>query len=249
MIDTKIPHNKIQFIDIESATGGKDIFAIGPQMAMAWQRVCDSKYKDEMKEPNVTAGSLYKKYAALYPEFGRIVCISIGYFKNETDIAVKAFYHEDERALLKMAMEEMTRLSGNYRFICGHNIKHFDIPFIIRRAVILNMFIPTFFDIYGVKPWDLKQFVDTMEIWQCGSFTTGSCTLDSIACALGLSSPKDEMSGDMVSTVFWMPSGPGFVRIAKYCNFDVISDMAVYIRITKGADAMKSIKVAENVYE
>ncbi len=239
MIKTGIDHTKIAFIDIETVHGYSDIFDLPLSMATAWANVCESKYKDEYSD-TVSVGTLYKKYAALYPEFGKIICISIGVFKNETEFTVKAYYSTDERELLINVGNALTQLSSKYRTIGGHNILGFDIDYMIRRSVINGVNLPSSFDLYGIKPWDLKdRFIDTMVMWKGLSTYLGSCSLESISAAFGIPSPKEEMNGSKVSEYFYLPTGPDFKKIGIYCNRDVYSCARCYLRMTKGNDAMK----------
>lgn len=242
MIKTGISHEKIAFMDIETANASKEIFELPASLAIAWQRLCVSRYKDEGDD----YGALYKKYSPLYPEFGRIVCISIGWFTSATDFHVKAIYGEngDESSLLKQFINEWTGLSKTCSFLGGHNIKQFDIPFIIRRSLILNVSLNSTFDLYGKKPWDISQFVDTLEMWKVLGANMGSATLDAISAAFGFKSPKEEMDGSLVSTFYYLPAGPDYKKIGGYCNFDVVSCAAVYVRMTAGHN---NFKVVENI--
>ena len=242
MIKTGIDYTKILFFDVETVHGSEKLFKAETSLATAWGHICESKYKEESDD----FGMLYKKYAALYPEFGKVVCFSMGYFTNEKDFTVKAYYSDNEKALLDEFSKVITKnLTGNVKFLGGHNIKRFDIPYMMRRAIIQDVYLPTIFDTYLKKPWELNDYVDTLEVWQCGTIGLGSSTLESIAASFGMKSPKEEMSGDMVSTVYYMPSGPDFKRIGKYCNFDTITSAAVYMKMSKGHYNMK---VIENIY-
>jgi DNA polymerase elongation subunit (family B) len=246
MIKTGIPHTNILYLDIETATGYKSLFDAPLPLAVAWEHVATSRYKEELSD-TVSIDTLYKKYAALYPEFGRIVCISMGYFENETDFKVRAFIGEDEYELLQAVSKAITQFSAKYKYLCGHNIKNFDVPYMIRRSVITGSILPTTFDIYNVKPWEVVQFIDTMDMWKSGANYLGSMTLESIAAAFGFKSPKEEMDGSKVSTYYYLPSGTDFKGIGKYCNGDVITTACIYIRMTRGDAFMKTIKVVENI--
>ena len=243
MIKTNIPHTSILFLDIETAHGSKALFEAGASLATAWAHVAESKYKDEGDD----YGILYKRYAALYPEFGRIVCVSMGYFKNETDFCVRAYQNTDEKQLITDVGNEITKLSASYKVLGGHNLKQFDVPFLIRRALVHNLHLPVMFDLYAAKPWEMTQFIDTMEMWKSTAMSLGSATLESIAAAFGFKSPKEDMNGSMVSTYYYLPEGPDFAKIGKYCSGDVIVTACLYVRMTKGDSALKAIKVVENV--
>lgn len=252
MIKTGIDHTKIAFIDIETAYEYKDIYDAPAALAAAWARVVDSKYASEISD-KVSYGELYKKYAALFPEFSRIVCISMGYFNSPTEFKVNAFYGEggSEKSLIDQFSEASTKLSAQCKHIGGHNIKGFDIPFIIRRALIKGAILNTNFDLYNAKPWEVVQFVDTMDMWKPLNAYVGSASLYSIAAAFGFKSPKEEMDGGMVSTIYHMPEDTGSTsrniqKIGKYCNGDVITTAFIYVRMVKGDAFMRTMKVTAN---
>lgn len=254
MIKTGIKHTDIIFIDIETASVAHEIFHLSatPSLAIAWNTIHESKYKDELTDDGkdkLGPGSSFQKYAALYPEFGKIVCISLGHFKNESEFCVKAYYgNRDEKALLDEVSAELTKLSASKKYICGHNIKNFDIPFMIRRAVIVGTSLNTPFDIYGRKPWDIVEFIDTMDMWSAGAFNLGSRSLESMCAAFGMKNPKEEMHGNLVSTLFYMPGEEGLPKIGKYCNFDVISVSACYCKMTKGDFRFMKLAPTDNIY-
>ena len=249
MIKTGISHDKIAFLDIETASSYESIFDMPTPMAVAWEHVVENRYKDELSD-TVSVGDLYKKYSALYPEFARIVCISIGHFTSPTDIKVKAFYGEngDEKSLINQTMAELTRLSTITNCIGGHNIKNFDIPYIVRRSIVVDTALLTTFDLYSRKPWEITQFVDTMEMWKVLNSNVGSASLESIAAAFGFKSPKEEMSGSRVTELYYSDDPDKFKKIGKYCNGDVLTTLLIYVRMTKGDVFMRTMKVVENSY-
>lgn len=248
MIKTGIDHSKIVFLDIETVSAKHEIYDLQESQAIAWSKVVDSKYKDELSdEHRITYNTLFKKYAALYPEFGRIVCISLGYFISATDLVVQAFTGTDERLLLSKVSAELTKLSATHKIIGGWNIKQFDIPYMVRRSAILDMNLDIRFDYFSKKPWEMTDFLDIMEVWKAGATYLGSNSLESVSAAFGFKSPKESMEGSMVSTVFYAPdTKDGLDRIGKYCNSDVIYCSTLYVRMTRGNDFLRTIKVASN---
>jgi hypothetical protein len=56
---------------------------------------------------------------------------------------------------------------GAYPVIVGHNVLAFDLPFLMKRAVVLGKRIPTWFP-KDLKPWSDRVF-DTMQRWGFGS--------------------------------------------------------------------------------
>lgn len=100
-----------------------------------------------------TAAEFYER-AGIWAEFGKVVCISVGYFtyKNgDRQFRVKSFAGEERRLL-----QEFSNLIDEYfndptRVLCGHNIKEFDIPFVVRRMLINEVKIPNKLCIIGKK--------------------------------------------------------------------------------------------------
>ena len=249
MIKTGIDHNKILYLDIETVPIVHDFFELPTAMAIAWNSIHEIRYATEKDASGelISAAASFKKYAALFPEFAKIVCISLGYFKTETEFSVRAYYGTNEKELLVNVGSAITKASSQFKVLGGHNIKSFDIPFMIRRSTILDINLPPVFDLWGEKPWDLDSFLDTMEVWKCTALYLGSSSLESIAAAFGFKNPKEDMSGEMVSTLYYLPTGPDFSKIGKYCNNDVVVSACVYVRMTKGDGVLKTIKIAENI--
>jgi hypothetical protein len=75
--------------------------------------------------------------AGIWAEFGKIVCISVGYFVIKGDVRnfrVTSFFGEEP---LKDFNNLLTNhFSGPQYVLCGHNAKEFDIPFLARRMII-----------------------------------------------------------------------------------------------------------------
>lgn len=69
-----------------------------------------------------------------------------------------------------------------------------------------------------MKPWEMP-FIDTSDVWSFGAWQEGYTSLELLTTSLGIDSPKDDIRGDEVSSVFWNESD--LDRIAKYCEKDV----------------------------
>lgn len=182
------------------------------------------KYKMNYEMPNASNEELitaYKEKAALYPEFAKIAVISMGYAKNGK-LAIKTYKDKNESELLDNFFNDLdvfTTKNRNTR-LAGHYIIYFDIPFIMRRAVINQVDPHSLIDLSGLKPWETST-IDTKSIWQGTSPTPAS--LINIAVALGLPSPKDDISGAQVGDVYYGQLEGGIDRIASYCEKDVLT--------------------------
>lgn len=173
---------------------------------------------------------LYDQRAAIYPEFGRIVCISAGFF-HHGGFRVKGVSDDDERVILKWLFSIISDKKVIHKHFCGHNIIDFDIPYIVRRAIALGVEVPDELNFHGKKPWELSDvLIDTMVIWSCGSRYLGSKSLESVCHALRLPSPKRDMNGKLVRDA-WYGGERKYKKIINYCNGDVVTAAKVLLRV------------------
>jgi uncharacterized protein YprB with RNaseH-like and TPR domain len=92
------------------------------------------EHKTYQRKDDFTAEEFYDR-AGIWAEFGKIVCISVGYFTIKGDIRnfrVTSFFGEEKKIL------STNNLLNNHfnqpqHVLCGHNAKEFDIPFLARR--------------------------------------------------------------------------------------------------------------------
>jgi len=107
------------------------------------------------------------------------------------------------------------------RFI-GHNLIEFDLQFLFRRHVVLNV-KPSPHIPFNARPWDDSVY-DTMQKWggQRGN------SLDKITKACGI-----EGKGDIDGSMVWDYVRDGrIVEVAEYCHHDVEITRNLYKRMT-----------------
>lgn len=231
-----IDDSRILFLDAECVSGEPDFELLSDDMKALWRH----KAKSVLRTTEFTEEELRESYtnnAGIYAEFGKIVCISVGFIYidkakgNLKSIKLKSFAGPDEDILL----QDFADLLNNYYpnaskgYICGHNIKEFDIPYICRRMLINGIALPNIIDVAGKKPWETAHFLDTMEMWKFGdrkSFTS----LKLLAAVLGFPSPKDDIDGSEVGRVFWEEND--IDRISLYCEKDVLATAQLYLRLS-----------------
>ena len=176
--------------------------------------------------------AMYVEQAPLSAEFGRIVCGSFGYLVNvQMDGeptwkgTFKSFYDtkasktsEVEQVLIPIAnlLSSIDR-AGKPMRMCGHNIKKFDIPWLVKRLVINNIPVPPQLQIWGKKPWEINH-LDTGELWALGNWE-GYVSLDVLTCILDIPSPKANMKGEYVGINFHKYKK--YEEIKDYCEQDV----------------------------
>ena len=225
---------KVLFFDIETVSGKATFRDLDETFQSLWALKAPGavrRYGETLTEEELAEA--YVDRAAIFAEFGKIVCISVGVVHRNQDrelmIRLKSFANRDEKQLLV----EFSKMLDQYfpnpheQFLCGHNIKEFDVPYICRRMVAHQLPLPRMIDIAGKKPWETKQLLDTLELWKFGdrkSFTS----LKLLAAVLGFPSPKDDIDGSMVGRVFW--DEDDVERIAVYCEKDVLATAQLFLR-------------------
>lgn len=218
--------DSLLFFDIETVPVSSSYDELDEEM----QELFDLKTAYQRKDGQ-TASEFYER-AGIWAEFGKVVCISVGYFtyKNgDRQFRVKSFAGE-ERVLL----EEFSNLVEGYfrdssRMLCGHNIKEFDIPFVVRRMLINGVKIPNKLCMFGKKPWEVNH-VDTMELWKIGDYKNFT-SLKLLTRILGIPSPKDDIDGSEVSKVYYKDEN--IDRIIVYCEKDVVAVAQVLLRFKR----------------
>lgn len=203
------------FIDIETVPLVQELKE-GTPLHESW----DYKVRHNRDNDNYegTLNESYIKHSALYAEFAKIVCITVGMVVNDV-LKIKSYSDDDEVVILNDFTRQLTNMSANNRGLrlAGHAIKGFDIPFIMRRCIINQIELPSLIDTAHLKPWELTA-IDTLELWKGSGFR--GCSLINIATALGLSSPKDEMEGGDTYKVYYNVKN-GLDLIRQYCEKDV----------------------------
>jgi predicted PolB exonuclease-like 3'-5' exonuclease len=130
----------------------------------------------------------------------------------------QTFSGDDEKELLKGVQKLLDRCGKLDFFLCGHNLKNFDIPMLAKRMIVNGLLPPSILPSYDTKPWEIKA-IDTKEIWQYGSYTSiGS--LDLMCTCMEVQSPKDGVvTGDKVHDSYWNKNM--LKEISEYCERDV----------------------------
>ena len=225
--------DKILFLDIETVPQTASIDELSPEMKHLWEdkfAIIKARMPEKYSE-EATADYGYQNGAGIYAEFAKIVCISVGviYFKgSEKHIRTKSFAGHDEVKLLHdFALMASKFLVSNQHYVCGHNIKEFDIPFICRRMLVNGITIPNALDVSGKKPWETS-FIDTLELWKFGDFKNYT-SLKLLTAIFGIPTPKDDIDGSQVASVYYNEKDVN--RISQYCEKDVVATAQVYLRL------------------
>lgn len=196
-----------------------------------WKVLWSDKISKTMPE-NFPAPEMYEQRAGIQAEFGKIICISTGYFYSDTAgrlcFRLKSYAHDDEKKLLiefSEKVESFYKTVPDFNF-AGHNIKEFDIPYISRRMLIHQLVLPSFLQFSGKKPWETN-LVDTMQLWKFGDYKNYT-SLKLLAACLGIATPKDDIDGSRVKEVYYKEKN--LPRIVEYCQKDVIAAAQIFLR-------------------
>lgn len=217
----------ILFLDIETVSQNKHFADLDETFQELWAHKAKSILRKD--EADMTPEDLEESYgrAAIYAEFGKIICISVGFLtqnpeNGEYTCRLKSFRGHDEKALLEDFVSLLEKAYNNTErnFLCGHNIKEFDIPYICRRMVLHRMKLPKILDVAGKKPWETKFLLDTLELWKFGDIKNYT-SIKLLAAIFGFPSPKDDIDGSQVGLVYWHEND--VERIATYCEKDVLA--------------------------
>jgi DNA polymerase elongation subunit (family B) len=224
--------DNILFIDIETVPSVYDFNELPDETAELFRQKERFRIENSGKE----AGEHYSDRAGILAEFGRIICISAGYFtrgEQGREFRIKSFIEDDERELLENFFYMLGKYFPNH-LICGHNVKEFDVPYICRRGVVQGLELPPMLQLYGKKPWEVN-LLDTMELWKFGDFKHYT-SLNLLAHILKVPSPKGDIDGSQVAGVYWEDGD--IERIKLYCQKDVLTTARILQRM-KGEEIVE----------
>lgn len=222
----KISLENILFLDIETVPEEENFELLDEEKKELFGLKTQYQRKEEY-----TPEEFYDR-AGIWAEFGKIVCISVGYFTFKGDIRhfrVTSFYGEEKKILQDFSNLLNTHFNQPQHIMCGHNAKEFDFPFIARRMIINQVQIPNKLNLFGKKPWEVPH-LDTLEMWKFGDFKHYT-SLKLLTKVLNIPSPKDDISGSEVGHVYYVDKD--IDRIIVYCEKDVIAVAQIMLRLRR----------------
>ena len=215
----QLNQENIIFFDIETVRSEKELT---PKSS------CYDAWVYKMRNtPDVDVVKEYNERASLFAPFLNIVCITIGKIVDGDTIKLHTIYGVNEKALLTEFNDLITRLYVKTPTLlyCGFNSNQFDLPMITKRMLANGIDYHSSFDKYGMKPWEVPD-VDLSDAWKGNSYAQDS--LVAICQALGIESPKDELTGAKVGECFYSDDKDRLLKIAKYCEKDVVATVNVF---------------------
>ncbi|HDY66606.1 MAG TPA: hypothetical protein ENH85_02315 [Candidatus Scalindua sp.] len=186
-----------------------------PESILAWQN--DPKNLD----------AAYKKRALSYIE-GKIFCIGFKIDDDPTDVVwdndeanvIQGF----EKKLVDAFYERFKTSTIHKCTLVGHNIRHFDLPYLWLRAMKYEC--KQLLKVIGIRPDDID-FEDTMMVVCVTDKYKGMASLDK-ACALFGLPGKGDVDGSMV---YDMWKAGKYQKIADYCKEDVDKTYALAVKL------------------
>ncbi len=220
----RIKLDSILFLDIETVPLYSDFSQLGETEKILWEQKTKYQRKEEF-----TPEEFYDR-AGIWAEFGKIICISVGYFVFKGDVRnfrVTTFHGEEIDLLNEFKALLETHYNKPQHLLCAHNGKEFDFPFIARRMIINRIDIPFKLNLFGKKPWEVAH-LDTLELWKFGDYKTYT-SLKLMTHVLGVPSPKDDIEGSEVCKVYYQDQD--IDRIIRYCEKDTIAVAQIILRL------------------
>jgi DNA polymerase elongation subunit (family B) len=234
---------KVIAIDIETLALTKDYRELENEGSILnWEKYCDTYKNEDFKRISVSDNIdfyqvIWEKMSALNPIYSKILCLSMGFY-YDGEYRSKTLYGDEKKIISDFfKLTQKFFVDGNYKILAGHNIKQFDIPFILKRA-LANGFsyseFPFMYQIGSKKPWELEYIKDTKEMVNFGgSFFKTS--LSELCLMLNLPNPKEGISGADIYNFIYNNEDVSYEekmeKICKYCEGDVKSvlDVLKYI--------------------
>ena len=225
------------FLDVETVSSHSNLDSLqkdNPALYEFWPDKANLIRKGKPEVAHLTDEEVFQTESALYTEFSKIVTISISQVvfdeAGEPQIKTKSFYSHSEREIVesfqKAIMALFTR-SSTLKLV-GHNITGFDMPLIVRNFVKYDLEIPRQLMLHDIKPWE-SCMLDTSKIWKFGSWT--GAPLGLLCTALGIPSPKNDLSGSKVTEAYWQ--NDQLERIKDYCEGDVKATANVILKMSR----------------
>jgi 3'-5' exonuclease len=225
----------VLFLDIETVPMTPLYDDLPASFRKLWDKKSETlaKYERNGTEVAKTPAEWYER-AGIYAEFGKIICISTGALRTGS-LWIKSFYGDGEKTLLKDFADMLEKSSDKkFQYLCAHNGKEFDFPYMIRRMLINGVPVPPMLDLSGKKPWEVNH-LDTMELWKFGDYKSYT-SLELLATLFNIPTPKDDIEGKDVARVYYEEHD--LPRIVTYCQKDVITIVNLLLKM-KGKELVK----------
>src|SRR5688500_13303045 len=217
----------ILFLDIETVASTDDYGSLDERLKTQWAR----KAIFFKRERDQTDEEIYYERAGIYAEFGKIICIAVGKFieteSGELALKTKAYYGDNEAALLSDFKNMVEKMDPTSLKLCAHNGREFDYPYLCRRLLVNCIPLPATLNIMGKKSWEVLH-LDTLDMWKFGDYKHYT-SLDLLAAIFNIASSKDGIDGSQVNAVYYQEKN--LTKIKDYCVRDVVVLAQLFLKL------------------
>lgn len=221
---SKLKLEYILFLDIETVPEVEHFSDLSSEKQDLWAQKSQYQRKDDFSPEE------YYHRAGIWAEFGKIICISVGYFAPEEtsrSFRITTISGKEDSILKQFKSLLETHFNHPKHLLCAHNGKEFDFPYIARRMLIHNIKLPSKLNLFGKKPWEVPH-LDTLELWKFGDYKHYT-SLKLMTNVLGIPSPKDDIDGSEIFSVYYNDNDVH--RIIDYCQKDTLAVAQILLRL------------------
>ena len=246
---------RVLFLDIETARNTKYYEELSEGMQKMWEHKAKSI---DPKDDSLSPAEKYYNKAAIYAEFGRVICISCGFIyekEGEFFFRIKSFYGKDEKKILedfKSFLDTKTgKIDGYGNLIDKSGKRIFDnngnkvskerLLHYIAAHNGKEFDIPYMCRRYLVNQIALPQMLEIrgkkpweilhlIDTMEMWKFGDNKnfTKLELLCNIFDIPTPKDDIDGSQVGEVFWEEEN--YDRIAIYCEKDVIATAQLMLK-------------------
>lgn len=221
---SKLKLEYILFLDIETVPEVEHFSDLSSEKQDLWAQKSQYQRKDDFSPEE------YYHRAGIWAEFGKIICISVGYFAPEEtsrSFRITTISGKEDSILKQFKSLLETHFNHPKHLLCAHNGKEFDFPYIARRMLIHNIKLPSKLNLFGEKPWEVPH-LDTLELWKFGDYKHYT-SLKLMTNVLDIPSPKDDIDGSEIFSVYYNDND--IHRIIDYCQKDTLAVAQILLRL------------------
>lgn len=209
----KVNQEKVLFMDIEDVRKVKELTKYSREFELFRKKTRNRETDEFLSDEEVILE--YKKKAALKMCYTKIVCIGVGFIK-ENEVHIKSLEGTEEEVI-----KQFCTIAQSFDYMCFSNGIAFDLPMVINngyRYFDVCEVLPDRFVTSGKKQWNLDRLIDLQEVFKGTHYYASS--LDEMCYHFDLPSPKTDLEGSQVSDEYW---NNGIEKISKYVKQDVFA--------------------------
>ena len=176
--------------------------------------------KTEWKNKYESVDDCYLNTGGISPTYGKIVCISCGYFDNG-EKRISSIYSDNEIDVINKFNELLLKIEKKNFKVSGYKILTFDIPYFLHKCHSHNITPASIILTYQKKPWETR-IIDIAD--DIKGKMTYNFSLEELCYEFGVLNPKSILDGSKVSETYW---NGGLEKIKEYCEMDIYATMDI----------------------